>query len=300
MKKENEQRIPFIFISDNLASKFIPKLRGISNSLLDYFPNIKNDLYMTGIDIDADYYIAKAIVNAFFLSSLFSVLLMFLMWSQNNPINEILLRGFSIFLGIVLMFILLHLKYPDLIAKKKATEIEKDLVFALKDISLNLSAGISIYDSFVNVSKSEYGETSKEFDKIVRDINSGTPMTVALEKVALRTKSEYLKKTSWQILNSLKSGSNIKKVLLNLTKELSNEQRTRILNYARELNLWSLLYMLFAVAVPSIGSTMLVILSSFAGFGIDRPTFIFFIIICLIIQYVLIGLVKSRRPVSTI
>lgn len=77
------------------------------------------------------------------------------------------------------------------------------------------------------------------------------------------------------MINSIKSGSNIKKTLKSITKELSSEQRTKIANYSRELNLWSLIYMLFAVAVPSIGSTMLVILSSFAGFGIDRPMFIF-------------------------
>ena len=300
MKKEKEQHIPFMFVSDSLASKFAPKLIGIGNKILGYFPNIKKDLHMTGIEIDAEYYMAKAIVNAFFISSLFSVLLMFLMWSQDTPLNDILFRGFAIYLGIVLMFMLLHIKYPDLIAKNKAAQIDKDLVFALKDISLNLSAGLSIYDSFVNVTKSDYGETTEEFKKIVRDINSGTPMTSALEKVALRTKSEYLKKTAWQILNSIKSGSNLKKVLKNLTKELTIEQRTKILNYARELNLWSLIYMLFAVAVPSIGSTMLVILSSFAGFGINQTMFIIFIVICLIIQYVLIGFVKARRPVSSI
>lgn len=295
-----EQHIPFIFISDSLASRFTGKLKGISRKIIDRFPDIENNLLMSGIEIDADYYIAKSIVNAFFISTLFSLLLMFLMWSQGDLIIEILMKGIGIYFGMILLFMLLHIKYPDLLANNKASNIDKDLVFALKDITLNISAGLSIYDSFVNASKSDYGETSEEFKKIVRMINSGTPMTTALELTAIRTKSEYLKKTSWQILNSIKSGSNIKKTLKNITKELSAEQRTRIVNYSRELNLWSLIYMLFAVAVPSIGSTMLVILSSFAGFGIDRTMFIIFIVICLIIQYILIGFVKARRPVSNL
>jgi archaeal flagellar protein FlaJ len=299
MKKDN-QRIPFIFVPDALSSKLVLKLRGIGKKLLSYFPSIERDLAMTGIEIDADYYMAKITVNAFFISGFFTFLIAFLMWSQNNPINEIITKSVSIFFGITLMFFLLHLKYPDIIAKKKASEIDKDLVFALKDITLNISAGLSLYDAFVNISKGDYGETSNEFNKIVMAINSGTPITDALENTAIKTKSEYLKKSSWQMINSIKSGSNIKKTLKSITKELSSEQRTKIANYSRELNLWSLIYMLFAVAVPSIGSTMLVILSSFAGFGIDRPMFIFFIVICLIIQYVLIGLVKSRRPVSNI
>jgi archaeal flagellar protein FlaJ len=298
--KEQEQRIPFMYVPEILSKKISNKLRGLGKKLMKYFPNIESDLIMTGIKIDPDYYLAKVIVNAFFLSSFFSAFIAFLIWSQGEPTKEIVSKSLLVFLGITLLFMLLHLKYPDLLAQKKASNIDKDLVFALKDITLNISAGLSIYDSFVNVARGDYGETSNEFENIVRMINSGTPMAKALEITALRTRSEYLKKTCWQMINAIKSGSNIKKTLKSITKELSLEQRTRIVNYSRELNLWSLIYMLFAVAVPSIGSTMLVILSSFAGFGITRVMFITFIIMCLVIQYVLIGFIKARRPVSSL
>ena len=61
--------------------------------------------------------------------------------------------------------------------------------------------------------------------------------------------------------------------------------------------MWSLIYMLFAVAIPTIGSVMLVILSSFAGMGLGKPFFIVFICICFFIQFVLVGFIKTRRPV---
>tara|TARA_Y100000310_G_scaffold343799_1_gene453092 strand:- start:4018 stop:4275 length:258 start_codon:yes stop_codon:yes gene_type:complete len=85
-----------------------------------------------------------------------------------------------------------------------------------------------------------------------------------------------------------------------LIDDLTLDQRNRIKKYAAELNLWSLLYLLFAVAVPTIGATMLVILSSFAGFGVTQGFFIIFISICFIIQLILIGFVKTRRPVANI
>ena len=47
-------------------------------------------------------------------------------------------------------------------------------------------------------------------------------------------------------------------------------------------------------------SAMMVILSSFAGFGITKGFFIVFIIICFIIQIILIGFIKTRRPVANI
>ena len=82
--------------------------------------------------------------------------------------------------------------------------------------------------------------------------------------------------------------------------ELVKDQRARIEIYAKELNLWSLIYMMFAVAIPSISATMLVILSSFAGFGVTRASFIGFLGITVFIQIALIGLIKTRRPVVSL
>ena len=82
-----------------------------------------------------------------------------------------------------------------------------------------------------------------------------------------------------------------------IISDLDTEQKSKIMSYSRELNLWSLVYMLFAVAIPTIGSTMLVILSTFAGFGISQQIFITFLVICFFIQFFLMNFVKVRRPI---
>ncbi|MEM4755692.1 MAG: type II secretion system F family protein, partial [Candidatus Woesearchaeota archaeon] len=174
------------------------------------------------------------------------------------------------------------------------------LIFTLKDLMLQISSGISLYEAFRHLAQSQYPEISEQFRYIVTEVDTGKSMIQTLEEVALTTKSQYFKRTCWQIVNALKTGTNLKEILSRIVAELSEEQKNKIRNYARELNLWSLLYMLFAVAVPSIGSTMLVILSSFAGFGIDKTMFIIFLIITFVIQIVLIGFVKSRRPIAGI
>jgi len=149
----------------------------------------------------------------------------------------------------------------------------------------------------ISISKSSYGEVSEEFDKAVKKINLGMPVDKALEIIATESRSEYLRRTMWQILNTVRAGASIEGALRSIISSLLTDQRAKIRDYAHELNLWSLIYMLFAVAIPSIGITMLIILSSFAGMNITTSTLISFIVLSFVVQFVLIGFVKSRRPV---
>ena len=294
------EKIILMLVPEDISKKLSSRLLGLGNKLLSYFPHVEIDLKRTDIEIRADEYMATSFINASFMSIFFGFLMIFLFIAKEKAIFQSIVLGTAIGIGIFIMLFMIFMRYPDILASKKAQNIDKDLVFALKDLSLQISAGVGLYDAFISVASGQYKETSIEFKKVVQAINSGKPMVDAIEEMAINTKSEYLKRTSWQIVNTLKSGSSLKKTLRRIIEDLNIEQKSKIMNYSRELNLWSLLYMLFAVAVPSIGSTMLVILSSFAGFGITRGMFIVFIIICFIIQYILIGLVKSRRPITNI
>lgn len=101
----------------------------------------------------------------------------------------------------------------------------------------------------------------------------------------------------WQIANALNAGTSFRVALKNIISDLILDQRAKIKGYTNELNLWSLVYMMFAVALPTIGVTVVIVLSTFSGFGITKQTFIVFLILTMIVQFVIIGLVKSRRPV---
>ena len=180
---------------------------------------------------------------------------------------------------------------------KKAEDIDKNLVFAVRDLQLQVSSGVPLYNGLANISDAGYGAVSKEFKRITQTVKTGTPIHVALENMALSTKSEYLKRTIWQLINSIKSGSSLKSALKLIVKDLSADQKSKIKDYAHELNLWNLIYMLFAVAVPTIGAVMLIILSSFAGLGIGKVSFVAFIVTCFIVQYIIIGFIRARRPV---
>ena len=292
------QKPPLMILPLNIGIKLSKPFRGIGHLLAKKFSNIKNDLQASDLEMEDFEYLSVALINIIFMILLFFGLLFVLSYRvQLKPLEESLKSSLLYSFGIGALISFALIRYPKISAGKKAEQIDKNLVYALKDLALQISSDVSLYNGLVNVSKAGYGQVSTEFGKIAQAINTGTPMDKALERMAVNTESEYLKRTTWQLVNTLKAGASLKGALRAIVSDLTIEQRSKIRDYAHELNLWSLIYMLFAVAVPTIGAVMLVILSSFGGMGVSQNMFLVFIGICFFIQYVLIGFIKARRPI---
>ena len=284
-----------------ISKKISKRLRGIGTVFVKIVPGLKYDLEKTDLDLTQGEYMAACLVNCFFVFVLFSGLLFILTYHvRAKALSQSLTLSIGIGFALFVLFFVLLARYPKILAKKKAEQLERNLVFALKDVLLQISSGVSLYNALVNVSKANYGLVSEEFEKVAKQVNSGKAMDKALEELAVTSESDYLRKTVWQLVNTLRAGASLKGALKTIIKQLTVEQKTKIRDYAKELNMWSLVYMLFAVAIPTIGVTMMVILSSFAGMGISKGLFIAFIIICFIVQIILIGLVKTRRPMVNV
>ena len=133
-----------------------------------------------------------------------------------------------------------HLSYPKIASKQLAGLIEQDLLFALRTMLIQISSGTSLFETIKSISKSNYGQVSKEFELVVKDINSGMSETKALERLAFKTKSEVLKKTIWQIITTLKSGGSLTNALHAQVDSFVEQQRESIKRYSAELNLWTL------------------------------------------------------------
>lgn len=289
---------PLMILPINITKKITRPFLGIGYKIEKIFSGLKYDLEQTDIKLRAPEYIILAFFNAFFFLILFFGLLFTLSYRiMGNELEKSLYTNLG-YSGIIFALILFTLmRYPKIMAGKKAEQIDKHLVFALKDLLLQISSGVSLYNGLINVSKSGYGIVSIEFEGAAKSVSTGSTIEKALERVAIGNKSEFLKRTIWQLINTLKAGASLSGALRTIIDELTVDQRTKIRDYAHELNLWSLVYMLFAVAVPTIGATMMIILSSFSGAGVSPPLFVAFIVMCFIIQIVMIGFVKSRRPV---
>ncbi|MFW6449642.1 MAG: type II secretion system F family protein [Nanoarchaeota archaeon] len=292
-----KQRVPFIYFPEIRAKQVSKKLSIISRLVNSFFPTLEDDLRTADMGTDKDTYSVLVTLNAL-CWMLFSGIFLFalIVGLDARPIIEATYYSIGLGLFLFLLIAVVTIRYPKVVAGKNAEKIESNLIFALKDLLLKVSAGTQLYDALVSIANSDYGEVSKEFEKVAKQVQSGRPLEAALEEMALRTSSEYMKRTVWQIVNVLKSGSNLKTALrIVITEQLQNHKE-KIRNYAQELNLWSLIYMLFAVAIPTIGLTLMLILTTFSGFGLTRGLFIVFGVLCLLVQYVIIGLIHSRRP----
>ena len=292
-----KKRVPFIYFPEEKAKKAANKLNFITSLIETIYPSIEDSLRTADLGIKKNEYISLVFLNAFSWLIISGVFLFSLIVALEARTIEAA-AYFSIGLGFFLFFIMLlvTLRYPAIASGKDAEKIEGNLIFALKDLLLKVSAGTQLYDAFVSIANSDYGEVSKQFERVAKQVQSGRPIDKALENMALKTSSEYMKRTVWQLVNVLKSGSNIKTALKIVISEQMQNHKEKIRGYAQELNLWSLIYMLFAVAIPTIGLTMMLILTTFSGFGMTEVTFVVFGILCLLVQYVIIGLIQSRRP----
>lgn len=268
----------------------------IGDFLQKVFVGTKYDLKKAELRIEPESYLTASFFSAIAYGIMFFLLLTGLIFLRDGvlegafPIN--LIAGIVFFV----LFFFLHLIYPGIIAKQIAFGIDQNLIFALKSMLIQVKSGIPLFKSIENVAKSNYGVVSEEFKSVVKEIVAGTSESKAIEKMALKTKSEYLRKAAWQIVNSIKSGASVVGALETTIETLTTNQIRAIKNYSAELNLWILMYLLLAAAIPTLGITFMIILSSMGGSNITELHILLTIAFAFVVQVVLIGFVKNRKP----
>jgi pilus assembly protein TadC len=282
---------------EHASIDFGKKVKPLAAFIANMFPQLETDLKKANISLRAQQYIAQGMLSYLFLAGFLSFVIFYVFFESGIAIPRAVVGGggigFLVFFGIVYLAV----KHPAGVAKERSVEIEKYLLYAIRDISLHISSGSTIYDAIREASESNYGEASKELEIVSRKIHLGIPIQKVLHERIEVNDSEFMRKVYWQMINAVEVGTDLRESLKSIIRELDTKQKAHIENYARELSLWSLVYMMFAVAIPTIGLTMMVILASFAGLGLNETSFILFLILSFIFQIGLIWFVKKRRPV---
>jgi flagellar protein FlaJ len=181
---------------------------------------------------------------------------------------------------------------------RRARLIDKNLEYVLKDMHIQLTSGVPLFDTFVNIARGDYGECSVISEDIVREVQSGRSMTEVLDDVGMWSPSEHYRESLWQIVNALRTGSDVSNALEAISKSIRMEKQNKIRAYSKELNLWGLIYMMAAVVIPSMGVTLLVILSSFMGGTIINENLFWIILGALtVFQVLFITFIREKRPI---
>ncbi len=286
--------MPSIFESKQLLKSSEP-LKPAATQLSLMFPQLEWDLKKAGYTIDVGQFLSVVI---------FSTLAIFFISLTLTSTSLVIARGvmgsYGV-LGISLVAAALTFSYLMFIPKfrilGRGRLIDRNLEYMLKDMQIQLTAGIPIFDAMANVAKGGYGECSVIMNEIVQEVQSGESMTNALDNYGMLSPSEYLRRVFWQIVNAVKTGSDVTLALRAISTDLRLEKENKIKMYGQELNLWGLIYMVAVIVAPSMGVTLLVILSSFIG-GTQINERLFWIILfgIILFQIVLISIIRNKRP----
>jgi len=291
-------RAPF-FIPVAICGFVSKPLSSFSLYFSKMFPSLGTSLRANAIDMDEVTYIRIAIFNALVLAIAFG-LLFYMLGMRFNPDEFIKVWG-SILTGsiIFVLYFSYLLLFPFWSLARKAQEIDQNLLFAVRHLVVQTSAGVPLFDA-LNSASIDYGEVSREFSKIVTQVNGGRSLPDALEESGERSPSDYYRRIMWQVANSTKAGYATADILSDLMEYLIADQTSRLKKFGSELNVLSVFYLSMCIILPTFGLIFIIIISSFSLIVPNAQTLGLILLFVTIFNLVFLGMIKSRRPVGII
>jgi len=254
-------------------------------------PSLKLKLKQAGIDQKPDDFVKKSFLSAFYMS--FGIILSVFLAVAKTAFPKII---FLIAFPFVFAFMFAYMmKIPDFKISKLEKEISKEIVFVGRFIIIELESGVPLYNALVNTSKN-FEIIGRHFKEITDKVDLGTSIEDALNEAVEFIPSNDFRKILWQIINSMRTGSNISKSLYSAVDQITKNQMTEVNKYGKKLNPLAMFYMIIAVIMPSLGITMLIILSSFIEIQISLGMLMVIAGFLGLIQLMFISLVKFSRP----
>ena len=254
-------------------------------------PMLKVKLKQAGIDDKPEDFIKKTFLSAFYMTTGLVVAL-FLILAKYNVLKGVLFLIVPVVFFVMFFYMI---RLPDLRISRKEKEISKEIVFAGRFLIIEIESGVPLYNTMINVSKN-YEVIGKYFKEITDKIDFGTSMEDALNEAVEFIPSNDFRKILWQIINSIRTGSNVAKSLSSVMEQITKDQITEVNKYGKKLNPLAMFYMIVAVILPSLGITMLIILSSFIRFELSLTILLVLAGFLGFVQFMFISMVKFSRP----
>ncbi len=239
-----------------------------------------------------DEFVEKAVIKAAAMA-LALIIFTYILFDIQG-VNKLLI--FPLILLYIPFSLFLFIQEPKALASKRKRMIDKDLLFAGRHIWIALKGGLPLFDSMVAISKSNYGEVSKEFNKIVEKVFVGVPLDTAMQDVIEDCPSPSFKRIILQIINSVRSGADVANSLEVVLEQISKEQVIDIKEYGQKLNPLVMFYLVMGIIFPSLGISIGILLLSFAGVSLSGTNVWALVPIIAIIQYSFLTYIELSRP----
>ncbi len=242
-------------------------------------------------------FVKKMFINTMIIVAVITVavamlLLQFFPFEPAVPILLAVLLGGASYPALFNKFI----RYPIDRSTIIGNEIERDILFAARDMVISMRSGMPLFNAMAAVSTG-YGAASKEFAKVVELVQVGSPIEQAIDDVSSKSKSKTFKRVMLQASVSLKAGADVVDALQGVVEEASQERVIDMRRYGQRLNALAMFYMLFGVIFPSMGIAIAAILTTFVNlFTINVSTLLMVLVGITFLQIIFLNIVRSSRP----
>jgi flagellar protein FlaJ len=271
----------------------VTKISTIYRLISNKFQGLEIKLKSAGMPDTKDEFIKKTFLTAGYTTlALFLILFLFLSQIPIKTKLLILILGIPSVFAILFMY---FMKIPDAKIKSMEKEINKEIIFAGRFLIIEVESGVSLYQAMINIGNS-YEVVGGYFREIIEKIKVGTTMEVAINDAVEIVPSANMRKILWQILNSLKTGSNISSSINSVIEQIIREQQIEVKEYGRKLNPLAMFYMMIAVIIPSLGMTMLIVLATFMGFKLTLGVLLSIVGLLGFVQFMFVAIIRSSRP----
>lgn len=263
----------------------------LASKIASFFPLLKTELRMARSKDTPVQFIGKVLKTSFIYGFLFTMLFFFVLQKSDKPF--VLLIPIYIIIGSLMFgysFLLLKAQI-----KKRQHEIDMEVAFIGRYLLVKLYAGRPLLNALMETSSGR-GIASSYLKSIVDDINMGSTVEEALNNGMIYSPSEKLRKVLFHINNALQLGIDVTGPLESVLQEILKDEELEIEKYSKKLNTLVIFYMLVAVIIPSLGTSMFIIISSLVSFPIGIGGLMLVVAFIIILQFVFITLFKSVRP----
>lgn len=275
----------------NALSRFMHKSFG---------SRLERDLVAAGMVYTVEQYITIALSAAVIVWLISLGFLFTLVAAAGFPIAIAVL--FAIIIPIIILGIALVI--PGSIASKIGGQIDKELPFALRHMSIEIRAGVGIYKTMESVASSGYGPLSDGFRKVLSNIEKGVPAEEALESWSEHTRSDGLRRMVSHLVRAMRTGGSLSDIMVTIAEDVAFERRAKIADFAEKLNLMSLFLMMVAIVMPIMVTILTAIGASpslkqyLSMFAVFSPSFLMllYFAICPMLLFIFMFYIRSADP----
>ena len=240
---------------------------------MGYFKNLKLPFDSAGLDMMFRTYLCLMfLVATCTLVFSFIITLMFLLIFKVGLVYTVF--GIILFPTLATTMIFLYTySYPTILSNKRKTSIETNLPFAINHMAAVAESGATPYSMFkVLAHFKEYGEMSREAERIVRNVDIfGLDETASIKEVIANAPSEEFKQFMEGILSTIQSGGNLKRYLREKSREAMLNYRLSRQKYTEVVSIYADFYTALLIATPLIMIAILAILNTIGGSVFGLP-----------------------------